>query len=247
MHLLLIGDNHADMDVLKRIHRVATRDLGLSSAAAIQLGDFGFWQDYGGWKTIDRYKYHFPIPLYVVHGNHEDPEVARAVMSPTAHGIKNFHLFKEGGELVEITQGSETVRILACGGAACVDDPKVFFPFDSNDFLKARDLWQASGSPAIDLLVTHEAPSSVRIPGHPYFAAKLGKDIYDTGDATLDLLWKAVRPRYQVNGHHHKVHQVESACGLKHLTLPCAQEGFGVFDSETGRIDLVALFDRRTP
>jgi Icc-related predicted phosphoesterase len=109
----------------------------------------------------------------------------------------------------------------------------IFYPFDPENFVRAREAWEARGRPAIDILMTHEAPYDVGMKGDPRIAALFGLPPDQImGEPALRDLWQAVRPRLQVNGHHHRLNRHEED-GLRHLTLPTSQRGCALLDTAT--------------
>jgi predicted phosphodiesterase len=67
--ILLLGDCHGRLDLVHQACLAANAEYGVE--AAIQVGDFGFFP-----KILNKYLHEgprrFPVPLYVIDGNHED-------------------------------------------------------------------------------------------------------------------------------------------------------------------------------
>ena len=99
------------------------------------------------------------------------------------------------------------------------------------------DTWREIGEPAIELLVTHDCPDSVGMTSNPR-TAKRFKIKAKPGEPLLTELWEAVRPAFQLNGHHHKWWEAQSASGLKHATLATAQKGFALYDTQSQVLNL---------
>jgi predicted phosphodiesterase len=68
MRVLIVGDVHGQHQKLAESLRQAQTDFRI--AAAIQVGDFGFYKDLMTQAREERIR--FPIPLHVIDGNHED-------------------------------------------------------------------------------------------------------------------------------------------------------------------------------
>ena len=236
MFILAIGDTHTDLHSINVAIDAMEKRFDITPDLVLQVGDFGFYKDYGGWKAALKGLFKFRLPTIVVHGNHENEASARAAMGEFGSLVPNFKCLKEGGEYYEFTKNGETVRIFGVGGAECVDSPprNEYFAFNLNDYTEAFSRWQdiSKPPPAIDILMTHECPKGVGMKGNPRIAAMFGlPPNMECGDISLTRLWHAMRPRLQINGHHHRLHEYVSPAGLRHLTLPVSQVGFAVINT----------------
>ena len=232
--ILLAGDTHENINAINRIvKKVALK--GVDIDAVIQVGDFGFWPEGGEWKGFSKGVFKFRKPTYVIHGNHEDPACVEPFMGPNPQKtLPNFRLLAPG-EIVKICG----LNVMGVGGARCADRPKIYYPWEPQDFVRAREGWEAAGKPYIDILVTHEAPRDTGMLGSLEICLEYGLNILDVGEQAVSDLWAAVRPAWQINGHHHKIHKYITPDGLQHLTLPCIEDGYGIFDTETYEIEII--------
>jgi hypothetical protein len=237
VQLCLLADTHAELELVNRHVRFLKLRHGVEVEGILHAGDFGFW-DQGPWRAFARGAYQFLKPMVVVHGNHEDPRVCARVQGrdTTEHGVTNLYLAKSG-EFVDFAG----LVILCVGGAKCVDNPAVRYPFSPDEYTAALESWRAGGSPAIDILLTHEAPSGTGMVGDPFISAKFGLNPFEVGEPLLRELWEAVKPKLHVCGHHHKLHRYTSPDGLQHLTLPVARDGGFVLDTERWELTGYAL------
>ncbi len=229
MHLLLVTDTHLkQLDRVNKFRKRLMRDFGITPEAALHGGDFGFWFEWP-WKSYTQKTSKFDLPVYAIHGNHEDPD---AVRSARANAIENLRIFEPGGEIIEIwnEEKTELCRVLGVGGAPCVDDPIVYYPFKAEDYLDAIKLWEKAGKPQIDVLLTHEVPKNVGPIGESFFG-----DPWQAGIPELRTLWETVRPRLLIAGHYHKIHVWEEQ-GLKLYALPMAAQGGAVLDTTDWRV-----------
>lgn len=252
MLALLIGDTHGDIDAINRSVTMLSEQHGLLVDAAFQLGDFGFdpgWTDEetgrevtSQWMEYVAGREQFLVPTYAVHGNHEKPDIADWAMSCVfGEAAANFKCFANPSFSI-IQSGRPrggSLSVLAVGGAPNYNDPEWLYPFDDDDYLRALQFWRGLGSPPVDLLLTHEAPFGVGLMGEGWVAEKTGTSIFNTGSKKLSHLWREVQPRLQINGHYHKLNEFRDG-PLRHMTLPVAQAGFAVLDTDTWSLTTVS-------
>lgn len=224
MNILLVGDTHGMIAVINRYCRMLDQ-LGTPVDYVLQAGDFGYFED-TEWPEFVTGVFKFEKPTYVIHGNHEDPRYADLVMDKLIE-IPNFYAFARGGEIVELRKDEEVVRIFGVGGAPCVDNPRIRYPFFRAEFDEAVYVWNKAGNPPIDILLTHEAPTGTGKIGDSYWGNPWG-----CGIPELRTLWETVRPKWQVNGHYHKKH-VHQEDGLNHMILDVAEEAVVLLDTAT--------------
>jgi hypothetical protein len=234
--ILFLGDTHCGIGVVNALPRVLAAR-GLPVDLLVQVGDFGFF-DSGPWPHYLAGEHPFEVPTIVVPGNHEMPTCVDRVAGPMGSVLPNFQCVDPEGRQVEFTKNGETISLLCVPGAKCVDNPPegFYMPFDPDVYERVGQRWELAGRPPVDFLVTHDCPRSVGMQSNPEVLKRLGK-LPIPGEPKLSALWELVRPRLQVNGHHHRWHEATSKSGLAHLTLPLAQKGFAVFDTETNRYE----------
>jgi hypothetical protein len=154
MRVLLIGDLHGEISLVGRIVGVLERRFDFAPDLIVQVGDWGFFGNAGEWPHVLP-----PIPTYVVHGNHEGHAETLAAMAGIA-ALPHLHVFPQGGDVWAVDVGGERVTFLGLGGAydAPTTAPSAGIPFSERDPETALERWEAAGAPAVDLLITHEAP-----------------------------------------------------------------------------------------
>lgn len=245
MLISLVGDTHCFINRIDVGVRRAKKVLGLDVDLCLQVGDFGFYNDYGDWKAYRKGQYRFEVPTLAVHGNHENEESAREAMQPFGWLVPNFKCLYDGGEIFEFTDAKgEVIRILGVGGARCVDNPprSQYYEFNEYDYETAYDIWVKAGKPEIDILMTHDCPYGVDLFGDPVISEMFGLDPNkQMGERKLNELWHAVRPKLQINGHHHRKHRYTSPAGLKHMTLPITPHGVILLDTSDWSIKEYAI------
>lgn len=217
MRVLIIGDIHGRYRELVEVLRRVQSDFGIS--AAIQVGDFGFYRE--SMSVFIKERIRFPVPVYVIDGNHEDHRWLHRVCLTGA-----VRVWKEEANLIYqprasvIRLGSSTVGFL--GGALHVDRPQkqTVFGWFPNYILR-RQREQAMGlfnREQPELIVTHSCPAGIGIGvrgstdmmhGVAEYVVKAGFDPGpedDCGEMELAALWRGLtyRPRGWVFGHFHQ-------------------------------------------
>jgi predicted phosphodiesterase len=206
--ILVAGDVHMNLDWLAELIRVA-RDEGCQ--AIVQLGDFGFFPRWatgaaflaGAQRLLDA----AGLRLYFLDGNHDDHDSLRRLKLPLAGPFVAY-----GERLFYLPRGCRFtwlgVRFLAVGGAYSIDreqrleaerqrqTPRSFYW--PEEVLSERDVRRASLEGHTDLLLAHNCPAGVAIPGI--------NDTYPGAEENRRLLGRivdATRPRLLLHGHYH--------------------------------------------
>lgn len=186
--------------------RALTYAADRGATVALQCGDFGYWPHSQAFLAgMSAVACTLGIPLLWVDGNHEHhPELTALPIDPAtglrpiAPGI--WHLPRG----FRWTWGS--VRFLALGGAHSVDRAgrypgATWFP---EERLGWSDIQRALAGGPVDVMVTHDAPAGVDIPGlrpQDFPAADIR-----SADAHRDVIRSIVdelRPRWLLHGHYH--------------------------------------------
>lgn len=220
MRVLLVGDVHGDFTQLQE-YLAQIRSL-FRIGAAIQVGDFGFFEKQ--FLILDAKPPRFPVPLHVIDGNHEDHFWLRKLEDS---GV--FVKWKEEYNLHYQSRGSVlnlgSSRIGFIGGALNVDQPQRHDPLvGSSNFIRDEDTQRALisfNAVKCDLIVSHSCPSGIGIgipgdrsfqQGVVNFVVSLGLDpgsSEDCGDVQLTTLWSRLnrKPKAWVFGHFHREHE----------------------------------------
>lgn len=229
MKILAIGDTHTYIDLINE-HVNEYESAGHKVDFVLQVGDFGLY-NIERWNAYRKGYKKFLKPTYVVHGNHEAPKMLKRAYQEK---IENFHMLRKG-EIVALTHKDEVIRVMGVGGAYSVDNPPEdeMIPFNSMDYTSARIHWENVGKPEIDILMTHECPYGVGLMGDPRIARMFNLPPNQImGDEKLRDLWMAIRPKLQINGHHHRFHSYQED-GLQHITLGLGYDRPLYIDTET--------------
>ena len=222
MRIMFAGDWHGNSTFACRvIERAATREC----SRVLQLGDFGFWPGEGGdfyLEALSAMCEAHNVDLYVIHGNHDDPNRWQNYPSDDETGFR-FILSR----MFFIPDGArwdwDGVQFGALGGAASVDRewriamerdgraPKVWWPEEMITPEAVRDVcaprWRTEEPRPLDVLVSHEGPTWT---GGGYADGHLGftVPIYDEARsamcrALVDTAASLTKPWLHLHGHHH--------------------------------------------
>ncbi|MBF0315408.1 MAG: metallophosphoesterase [Oligoflexia bacterium] len=248
MRILLVGDVHGQFHLF---HRALTYIRSTFSIdAAIQVGDFGFYE-----KTLEAFLQDdllFPVPVYAIDGNHEDHTwlSEKSKWNPKI----NLNYVTRGSILMFASS-----KIGFLGGALNTDRPQL----QRNYILPSERIRAAiafNNSPP-DLMITHSCPAAIGIGMQANKELRDGVNFYirgkgfdpgpeeDCGEMELTKLWDSlkVRPKAWVFGHFHCKHKrlVEQTlfCSLPELQTP----SIVIWDSEQKEIlDIDLDVDCRT-
>lgn len=208
--IVLVGDIHGEF---KTLTYLITKIYKLENTYIIQVGDFGmgFYLPNYYRTELETLDYHLGKSnnhLYVVRGNHDDPEYFKKTNHP--FGYKNITLLQDYSELNLLEK-----NILLVGGAVSVDredrlerqrrgkSPSYW----TDEVFKLDPEFQYK---KYDLVVTHTRPA---ICGH--FKAfsninsyliddpKLKDDLIEESQK-LDVLYENTKPPFWVYGHFHE-------------------------------------------
>ena len=220
MRVLLVGDVHGHHQKLAERLRQAQADFRI--AAAIQVGDFGFYQDLIRQAREDQLR--FPVPLHVIDGNHEDHRWLHRAWLTGAGRVWQRELnliYQPRPSVVQL--GASTVGFL--GGALHVDRPQKHNSWSGfPNYILRRNREQAAAlfnQQQPELIVTHSCPSRIGIgirssaemePGVAEHITAAGFDPGppdDCGEEELGRLWHDLSypPRAWVFGHFHRALQ----------------------------------------
>ncbi len=219
MRVLIVGDVHGRHRELAGSLRQAQTDFRI--AAAIQVGDFGFYRNLLTQAREERL--HFPVPLHVIDGNHEDHQWLRRVLLAGADRAWKSELNLIYQPRPSVARfGTSKVGFL--GGALHADRPQKHnwwsgFP----NYILRRNREHATtlfNEQQPELIVTHSCPSriGIGIQGSAEMQAGVAEHITaagfdpgppeDCGEVELGRLWLdlAYKPRAWVFGHFHRAH-----------------------------------------
>lgn len=211
----LAGDFHGEAGWARHVVKAAGR---AGSNVVVQVGDFGVWDDSGGRHFLDevnRWCQITGVPVLFVDGNHEDHEFLDRFPVDAATGLRVVRPW-----VVHAPRGHRWtwrgVSWLALGGATSLDRARRTEGFDwfAGEALTLGDAYRANADGQVDVMVTHDCPAGVPIPG-------LGATSYPPEAVTLarahrELLRQVVdhvRPTHLFHGHFHVKHRAELDLG----------------------------------
>jgi hypothetical protein len=210
---LLAGDWHGDAAWARQVIRHAPVAAD-GRRLIIQLGDFGVWPGRTGVRYLDAVAAALAETNAVclfIDGNHEDfPQLVR-------YPIRSDGLREVRPRLFHLPRGTrwswQGIRFLALGGATSLDRPWRTAGVDwwPDEELTRADLDRAIDGGACDVMLTHDAPSGVDVPGLPPASTWEPAEI-DRANRHRDLLHEvvdAVRPARLVHGHFHSRYDAE--------------------------------------
>lgn len=201
--VLVAGDFHGDLHFANRVSNTA-RDLGISEI--YQLGDFGIWPgEFGGrfLKGLNKTLQENNQTLYFVDGNHEDhPQILakpigkdgfREIRSNIFH-IPRGHRFVIDGKIW-----------MGLGGATSLDrkSRREGISWWPEEALTLSDAYRAVEGGPVDVMLTHDCPAKVDIPGlSDNWDADALKDANDHRQL-LAAVVNEVEPKILFHGHFH--------------------------------------------
>jgi Icc-related predicted phosphoesterase len=197
--IVFIGDLHAEFTHLKKMLENIPRN-----ATLIQIGDFGFWDQYRKlwetvWPTLG-----FDKPMYAIDGNHEFFPILRGIEEITE--VWPGVTYIPRGTVLDI----EEVKMGFIGGAASIDYKSRMLGIDwfTEEVISPADYEKMIGAAEyLDLLVTHTPPRSV-IAKHFDDATKewfgLPRTWQDPSSVAIDAIWEKYGKCPLICGHMHR-------------------------------------------
>lgn len=192
--LRVIGDIHGKVpEYYKRIKSVA---------ASVQLGDFGFAEQYKyANRLFDQMPEHLSKEHFMIPGNHEQYD-----------GLPSFSLGDFGSRTIN------DITFFFIRGAYSIDkDTRVFmrdwFPNEELSMLESINCISAYEKALPDIVLSHDAPYKIIRDMHPYYRI----DNTQTG-SLLQELFDLHEPKLWVFGHHH-ITMVEEYGNTKFICL----------------------------
>ena len=233
MRVALIGDVHGRHQLLA--HQLTHLQDHHGIDAAIQVGDFGFYKKYMG-PRAERPRY--PVPLYVICGNHENHRwLQKALLDELGGRWREENLIYQRRATVR-RFGRTCIGFL--GGALNIDRPQRgnrrkgttnFIGSDQTDL--AIRHFNRDRPP---IIITHSCPSAIGIGmrGNPALARDLVQHVIlrgfdpgpqdDCGEHELSRLWQELdyRPVAWCFGHFHSARDT-TIDGTRFCCLPCVE------------------------
>jgi predicted phosphodiesterase len=205
--ILIAGDWHGNLGFAERVLEVAYRK-GIETV--YQLGDFGFvWPGKDAdLKTLNRTLIRFNQHLFFVDGNHED-----------FGKLLSIPLTREGGtrqvasRINHLPRGyrwqAGGLKWLALGGATSLDrsrrlEGSSWWPEEE---LTLGEAYRASEGGKVDIMLTHDAPDGVDIPGLGEYTWPENELIRaENHREKISAVVDAVAPEVLFHGHFHRMY-----------------------------------------
>ena len=225
--ILIITDVHTHYQVINEQILHAEKTMGHPVQQVFVLGDFGFFHDNlrdyfrrGGKKFIR--------PVACIEGNHEDHGAVPAL----AEDFADVFTHVSRGKIHSL----DPWRGLCIGGASYMDAATT--PRGSEITTDDIDRCLAHEPGAVDLILSHDCPQDLGVPGTP------GMEHYGVpGEARLGLLSERYRPRWWFFGHHHRWFDLLKD-GTRFVGLPESWVGYVLLHSD-GQVHEVDHFVKK--
>lgn len=211
--ILLLGDVHGELDVINRQIHHARTTMGFVVDLVIQLGDFGVYRDVFS-RFFDTEGQRFDAPVYFIDGNHEDFLFLDSAAIKYAHCLTHL---KRGQ--VQTLAG---YRMLFLGGSSYMD------PINTppGAVVTRADIERclAHDPQDVDIVLTHDCPRRVCVPGSPEFDY-----CGPTGCAWTDELLDHFHPKLWFFAHHHRRFERREA-GTDFFGLDLSFKGYTILN-----------------
>lgn len=202
--VLIAGDWHSNAQFAVQVLKQAHAD-GITHI--LHVGDFGIWPGQDGVKflrTLDRQLETYGQTLWFLDGNHEDHDQLDALPIDPQTGVRRL-----AGRIFHLPRGfrwSWAGRTwMALGGATSLDRKRRIpgRSWWSQEEITERDVAAATADGFVDVMLTHDCPAGVPIPGltegwdpHELLRAHAHQQ-------RLARVVHAVRPELLIHGHFH--------------------------------------------
>lgn len=209
MKILLLGDSHGSPYQIEYAYRVA---LEYECDAVFSLGDYGFWEHAkGGPEFLDitsEFATYNEIPFFWLDGNHE-----------AFHMLRNYSAYETEDGFWEIRKNLyysprghrfewDDIKFMTYGGAFSIDRScrKIGVSWWWEEEIDPLHVDETiSDTTAIDILLSHDVPSSVDIQSVMTIRSKSFYPIVPAqeGRRQLDRIVQALKPQEIFHGHYH--------------------------------------------
>lgn len=246
--LAFAGDWHMNPTWARRVIRYAHQQ---GAEVIVQLGDFGYTYSKEYLDVIEEELARAEMTLYFVDGNHEDfPHLYgypvhqlgfRPVTDRVAH-LPRGYLWEWGG-----------VRFLAMGGGYSVDRKHRVqgLSWWPEETITPRQVNEAATLGPVDVLISHDCPAGVLIPGidDPDRVLPAWLDPAEVARSTehrgrLRDLVDQVRPKVVWHGHYHVRHRTVADLGYGPVVVNGLAEDGSSLDANLAVVDVADLLVR---
>ena len=204
MIISFAGDWHGNYRYTRKALNYAAKN---GSDVVIHVGDFGVWSPYNYIRAVGDEAARLNLQVFFVDGNHEDHPWLNA-QPVREDGFRILH-----DNVAHIPRGTvwtwDGVTFMGLGGAHSVDrqwrrDGVEWFREETLTYGQA---FEAATTPHdIDIMITHDCPTGVEIPGIAGNPHGFPKEEIALAEKHRDLLGYVVdnlQPKILVHGHYH--------------------------------------------
>ena len=212
-NILVVGDTHGDLGFIQKMVNFAKEN---DCTEIIQLGDFGLWPirrcptilDTGFLQAVISMLDRADIKMTFIDGNHDAHKLGREASDKKYNGTREF-----SPNLIWADRGSffyiDGIKFGALGGAISIDRDyrriDVSWWETETTTIRQVDLLAARCEYHVDVLLTHDAPFGVEIPGIYPIGGPLGREMV-ANRKRLSLAVERVKPKWLWHGHYHIGH-----------------------------------------
>lgn len=203
MKIAFMGDTHGNLPYTHKSLRYAKKN---GSDLVVSVGDFGYWDDNFA-HNVGEEAGRLGLQVYFVDGNHEHHEALNA-LPIRDDGFRVLH-----DNVAHIPRGTvwtwDGVTFMGLGGAHSVDrlrrvEGHSWFREESLTYGQA---FEAGSVPQdIDIMVTHDCPSDVDIPGiagNPLGFPQIDIELAQKHRELLGYVVDSLQPKMLIHGHYH--------------------------------------------
>lgn len=204
MRIAMAGDWHGNFKYAQKALRYAAKN---GADVVVQVGDWGHWAPYNFDTAVGDEAARLGLEVFFVCGNHEDLPHLNS-LPVREDGFRVLH-----DNVAHIPRGTvwtwDGVNFLGLGGAHSVDrqwrrDGVDWFPEETLTYGQA---FHAATTPEnIDIMITHDCPAGVPIPGiegNPHGFPKEEIALAEKHRELLGYVVDKLQPKILVHGHYH--------------------------------------------
>lgn len=220
--ILFVGDVHGNQ---KFMHKTIKKAVKAGVKWIIQLGDFGLWIDskklnvqkngiirgtpelnVGYLNSLNEFLVQHDVNMIFIDGNHDNHPQAREIYSQETSGLRNI-----GSNLTWADRGSvftlHGIKFGALGGAVSIDKanriPNIsWWETEAITLFEITELIDRAGD-SVDVLLSHDAPSFVQIPGIELYSGGEMTERIVSNRNKLEWACLEIMPKTLIHGHYH--------------------------------------------
>jgi len=224
MKILLAGDSHGDAAYINAAVDICVEH---HIDRLFVLGDFGIWPGQGGQhflNTINDYAHDKSVTIYFLPGNHEDYTQLAGFEEDCLISDDGFFIVRSNiAYSGKINRWEwDGVSFASAGGAVSIDREyrQEYISWWADEQLSLKDAWTISESGPVDVLLTHDAPTTM-----PMREGFINDDhASESHRELMTMVGSELAPRFWAHGHYHRnVEYKFGDCDV--LSLSCNPAG----------------------